>query len=64
MKKLNTLLAALCLGMPFGIVGCGDGSEVATMNEDDKKKFESSHKQAGDAAAASSNADQKPGGNN
>ncbi len=64
MKKLNMLLAALCLGMPLGVVGCGDGSDVATMNEDDKKKFESSHKQAGDAAAASGSADQKPGGNN
>ena len=64
MKKLNMLSAALCLGMPFGIVGCGDGSEVATMSEDDKQKFESSHKQAGDAAAASGGAAQKPGGDN
>ena len=64
MKTLNVLLAALCLGMPFGIVGCGDGSEVATMNDDDKQKFESSHKQAGNAAAASGGAAEKSSGNN
>ena len=61
MKKLNLFLAVLCPGMPFAIVGCGGGDDVTTMSEDDKQKFESSHKQAGDAAV-SGGAGKNPGG--